>query len=423
MTTKQKIELRQSEVRARLGAIAALEGEARTEEIVTEQGTLMAELRETEPRLQAAIASEEEDVRLRGDQVATGAGESRERLELRDRARVGGFLLAALRGRHVGGAEAELAEAAGVDGIPIELWARTPEQRAISPAPDTVGINFDSIRPYLFAPAVLPRLGVEMPMVESGTFATGTVSTATMAGAVAKSAAVPSTAAAITVGTTTPHRVGARLELTLEDIVAIGVGNFEAILKQNITLALSDQVDHEGLNGDGSGNDLTGLFQRLADPAAPGAGVVTFDDFVSAFARGIDGLWSTTMSQVAVLAGVETYQVSAKTFRDASGQDLGEAAFADYAMGKFGGWWTNKRMPATVNHVQQGILFRQGRSLMGGSEMIRTAVMPHWGYVSIDDVYSGSGKGERYFTVSVLLGDLIVVQPDAYLQVSFRVST
>ena len=55
--------------------------------------------------------------------------------------------------------------------------------------------------------------------------------------------------------------------------------------------------------------------------------------------------------------------------------------------------------------------------------MIRTAVCPHWGYVSIDDIYSGSAKGERYFTASVLLGDVLVVQPSAYKQVSFRVST
>ena len=60
---------------------------------------------------------------------------------------------------------------------------------------------------------------------------------------------------------------------------------------------------------------------------------------------------------------------------------------------------------------------------MGGSEMIRTAVCPHWGEVVIDDVYSGSGKGERYFTAHVFLGDVILVQQDAYAQVAFRVST
>ena len=96
---------------------------------------------------------------------------------------------------------------------------------------------------------------------------------------------------------------------------------------------------------------------------------------------------------------------------------------ADYAMAKFGGWWTSKRMPATASNVQQAILYRKGRSAAGASAGMRTAVCPHWGEVSIDDIYSGSAKGERAFTMHVLLGDVILVQPDAYAQVTFRVST
>ena len=80
-------------------------------------------------------------------------------------------------------------------------------------------------------------------------------------------------------------------------------------------------------------------------------------------------------------------------------------------------FWTNSRMPATVNHLAQGILCRKGRPGM------RTAVCPTWGSISIDDIYSGALKGQRYFTLSALVGDVLIVQPDAYAQVSFRVST
>ena len=51
---------------------------------------------------------------------------------------------------------------------------------------------------------------------------------------------------------------------------------------------------------------------------------------------------------------------------------------------------------------------------------MRTAVCPHWNVIDIDDIYSGSGKGERYFTMHVLLGDVILVQPNAYAQVAFQ---
>ena len=42
---------------------------------------------------------------------------------------------------------------------------------------------------------------------------------------------------------------------------------------------------------------------------------------------------------------------------------------------------------------------------------MRTAVCPVWfGSISVDDIFTGARKGERYFTLSVLLGDVILVQ-------------
>ena len=113
------------------------------------------------------------------------------------------------------------------------------------------------------------------------------------------------------------------------------------------------------------------------------------------------------------MAGVTTYGLSAKTFRDRvidtgqrGGVSLGDTSFADYAMANYGGWWTNKRMPAAdaTSKVQQAILYRKGRSMMGGSGGMRTAVCPHWNMISIDDIYSGSAQGERYFTMHVPVG-------------------
>ena len=55
-----------------------------------------------------------------------------------------------MRGRVIDGAESELASAAGVDGIPFELWEKPIEQRDITPAGATVGVNLDPIRPAVF---------------------------------------------------------------------------------------------------------------------------------------------------------------------------------------------------------------------------------------------------------------------------------
>ena len=298
------------------------------------------------------------------------------------------------------------------------------ETRAVTGAPRTVGVNLDTLRPMVFAPSIVDKLQIEMPMVESGTYATGTITGAATADAVVKGAEVPETAARFTVSTTTPHRVGGSLNLAAEDIAAVGQQNFESILREHISLVLSDDLDDQLLNGDGSTSgdtaNLTGLLSRLTDPAAPAAGVATFDTFVAAFAAQIEGLWATTMDQVSILAGVDTYRLSARTFRDIAAADLGSISFADYATAHTAGWWTNKRMPAAASNVQQAIVCRKGRSMMPSPT--RLAVAPHWGYVSVDDIYTGARKGERRYVVSVLVGDVILVQPNAYAQVAFRTS-
>ena len=381
----------------------------------------------------ATVAVEQEESEAR--EAASGNepdAEMRERIELRGRAMLTNYLLAAARGRMVAGAEAELCAAAGVEGIPLELWdiPRTAEQgqeqRVVAAVPGTVGVNLDPIRPAVFANAILPRLGVAMPRVESGTYATGTITTSQTASALAKSGPAVGAAGAITVTTATPKRVSARLELTLEDIASVGQANFESILRDNLSLALSDELDKQGLTGDGSAPNLTGIFQRLTDPTAAPTAVTDFDNFAAAHAGGVDGLWANTIREVAIVVGPTTYSLAARTFQSATNYK-GEMSAAAYAMANSGGFWTNKRMPdadtfESVDNVQQAILYRMGRSMMGGEGAMRTAVCPHWNEVSIDDIYSGAAKGERYFTMHVLLGDVILVQPDAYEQIVFRVA-
>lgn len=437
MTESQKIELRRSKVRERLAAISKLEGDAYTDEVKTEERSLQDEYGTLETRYRSAMIAEDKALEdAKADAGDDGLDkEARERIELRSKASVSKFFQAFARGRMVDGPEAELQAAAGVSGIPIEVFepdpraeTRSAEQRAVTPAPGTVGVNLDPIRPAVFANSIAARLGIDMPRVASGTYATGTITTSTTAGAVGKGDVSPETAAAITVQTATPKRVSARLALRLEDIAAVGQQNFESILRQNLSLALSDELDDQAINGDGAGDNLTGILARLTDPTAPTA-VPAFDDFVKAFANGIDGLWANTVKDVGIVVGVDTYRLSARTFRDRvidtgnrGGVSLGDESFADYAMRLYGGWWTNARMPSPASNDQAGILYRKGRSAMGASAGMRTAVCPHWGEISIDDIYSGSARAERYFTMHVLLGDVILVQPAAYAQVAFQVA-
>ena len=434
-TKLRQLRERQSKERGRLAELAIAEDltdETRAELDAIETGTP-----DLERQLRAAtVAVEAEETEQRasamdGDAGAAGDSETRERTELRSKASLTEFLVARAQGRVVTGAEAELQAAAGVQGIPLELWdvPTRAEQRAATEAPGTVGVNLDAIRPAVFANSIAPRLGIEMPRVMSGTYASATIADSTTAAARTKGADATATAATFTVTSVTPKSISARLSLQIEDIAAVGQANFESILRENLSLKLSDALDDQVINGDGVTPNLTGILARLSAPSAPGAAVAVFDDFVGRFADGIDGLWASTMSEVSVVCGPDTYKVAAKAFRDRvidtgnrGGVSLGDISFADYAMAKFGGFWTNKRMPDTDSNIQAAILYRRGRNMAGGAGAMRTAVCPHWNEVSIDDIYSGSASGTRHFTIHVLLGDVILVQPSAYAETSFRVS-
>ena len=368
MLNSQKLTIRSSEIRARLNELSAID--TLTAENRTELDALTNEYRDTETKLRAALISEG-DAEKRALATEPDA-ERRERLELRGKASLTAYLRAALAGRRVDGAELELQSAAKIgDGIPLELWDTAPaavEKRqtdAPTVAPGTVGINLDMIRPAVFSQSVLPRLGVEMPRVESGTYASATISTSLTSASKAAGARQDATAAAFTVSSVTPKRISARLAIRIEDIAAAGT-NLESALRENLSLVLSDQLDRQGLNGAGSGSDLNGIFQALTDPTVTPTDIATFDAFASVHAGGIDGLWALTLRDVAVVCGPATYALGARTFQSATNYK-GEMSAASYAMNQTGGFWTNSRMPDAVSTVQQAILYRMGRSMMGGS--------------------------------------------------------
>ena len=436
MTAAQKrlreLRDRQSRERQRMAELSLVE--TLNDEQRSELDTLERSTPDLERQLRAAtVAIEDEDKAAETRTVNEPDAERRERMELRAKASLTAYLRCALSGQHVAGAEAELRAAAGVSGIPLELWdvPPPPERRVATGAPGTVGVNLDRIRPAVFANSIAPRLGIEMPRVESGTYASATINASLTAAAKAKGADADATAATFTVAAVTPKRISARLSIQAEDVAAVGQANFESILRENLSLVLSDALDDQAINGDGTAPNLAGIFNRLTDPTAAPTAVSDFDAFAAAHAGGIDGLWARALKDVMILCGPATMAQSARTFQSAASYK-GEMSAAAYAAKETGGWQTNKRMPdaatfLTVDNVQQAILYRLGRSTMnammnGGEGAMRTAVCPHWNEISVDDIYSGSASGTRHFTMHVLLGDVILVQPAAYAQIAFRVS-
>ena len=255
-----------------------------------------------------------------------------------------------------------------------------------------------------------------MPSVGTGAYSEMTISTGLTVNPEAKGDAADGTAGALTSTSASPRRISARLSLAVEDVANVGQANFEAALRAHVSMALSNSLDNQIVNGDGSSPNINGLINQLTDPTNPNA-VVDFDAFVDSFADQLDGLWASMMSEVAIITNTDAYKLAAKTFRGTAANGGPAVTFADYASMSTGGLRTNARMPATVNTIARGIVHRKGR--MG----IRTACLPTWGSIAIDDIYSDAASGERHFTMHALVGDkVLLVQPDAYGLVEYKVA-
>ena len=321
MTSAQKrlreLRERQSQERGRMAELSVLDelkDEQRSELAAIEKGTP-----DLERQTRAAVVALEDEEREAETRAADNPDtEQRERIELRSKASLSEYLRCALSGQQVAGPEQELRAAAGISGIPLELWDVPRETRAATEAPGTTGVNLDRIRPAVFANSIAPKLGIEMPRVESGTYASATINASLTAAARIKGADADATEATFTVTAVTPKRISARLSIQAEDVAAVGQANFEAILRENLALVLSDSLDDQAINGDGTAPNLTGIFERLGDPAAAPVVVADFDAFAAAHASGIDGLWANTLKDVSIVCGPATMALSARTFQTAA---------------------------------------------------------------------------------------------------------
>ena len=413
MLKSQAAALKLSEIREKLNDLNAVTEP--TDAQKTEERDLLASQKTTEAEYREALTSESE-----ADAKPTADAETRERIELRGKSRLGAFILAHMQGREPAGPEAEYRAALGIGaGIPVDLFEREPEIRAdaASVAPTSgLGAKLAPIQPALFAPSIAPRLGIDMPQVGSGAYSEARISTSLTAGMKAKGVAAESTAAVLTTATASPRALTGRLTLQLEDIALIGQANFESALRANLQLVMSHTYDGQCINGDGVAPNVTGLIKLLTDPDNPTT-IAGFDDYLQSFSDAIEGLWASELSQVSIVANVDAYKRSAKTFRDAAEAVRGAMSFADYAKAHTGGWWTNSRMPATAANLARGIIHRRGRA------GVRTAVHPVWNSITIDDVYTDAASRARHVTMSVLVGDtVILVQPGAYGLAEWRVS-
>ena len=227
-----------------------------------------------------------------------------------------------------------------------------------------------------------------------------------------KGSAQDSTAATVTGLTAKPARIAARMTVQLEDIYAIGSDGFEDALKQQARAALSDELDHQIISGNDSGANLNGLINQLNDPTNPSA-IATFEQFIAGVAAGIDGKWAHSLRELRVMTHPSVFKLALDKYRTTESTE----SAATYLARELGSWKTSSRMPPKASNVSKVLMFRAGRP------GLKTAVLPTYATLQVDDPYTDAASGQRHVTLSAIVGNkVLVTQSGAYEIAEFKVS-
>ena len=408
-----KIELRLSEVRSRLNEISGLEGDALTDEVRAESGTLQSEYADLETRHRAAIVADPD-----GQPTQNGDSEARERRELVERVELREYLGEAATGREATGAARELRSAVFGEQsrpglVPWELLDPGPEVRAdaSTSAPADVGASQDTILGRVFAATIGAYLGVEMPMVPAGEANFPVLSAGVTPTIVAKGTVKDAESATITGTTLEPRRLQARYLFSIED--ATRLRGMEEALRADLAGALGSAMDAQILNGNGTAPNVNGFLNEIPAPAIPTV-LVDAATFVATIAAAVDGRYSRNLMGVRALVGSASYQLAASAVA-ANGQIY----VADYLIQRSGGFVVSDHIagpPAsgTLAKIQESILYRAAFGM--GS-----AVCPIWnGFELIRDPYTAASKGQVSVT-AIALWNFKVLREAAYLRARFKV--
>ena len=395
-----------SEVREKLNALNGISEPTDTQK--GDETTLLASQKTLESEYREALKTESEE---ESTETVTQDAETRERLELRSKARVADYFTSALTRSPLAGASAEYSEAMGVPGaIPLSLL-QEPEVRDVdSPAPSTHPTSPDAVTGFAYSRPVREFIGVDVVNQPGGDAAYPRVTTALTGGMVSAGAAGESTAAALTVVKhAADRRLQTRLTLRIEDLTAYPA--VEAALKQNLLQEQESTRDAQILTGNDTAPNLDGLTNQVT--VSTEGTDTTFDLMISKVASLIDGHYAADLKSVRLLVNANVAKWMVRTFRGTAANGGPVESLWTYLSRELGGLRASNRMPSPVSNVSYALAHRM--AVPG-----RLGVMTSWGGLTIEDVFSSSKSGIVNVTMVEVVQGVGVLRENAWKALSIK---
>lgn len=414
MTPKQRIELKQSDLRKKVGAL--LELETRSEDQDRELNEKTLELRGLESDLQAAILLEGDSVQ---EVVKETTPQGRELRGIIQESNITDYVNDFLGKSPLDGASLELRQETGVpdDYIPHEVFDGSGELETRADAvtnyvaTDTASPdNVEQIYPRVFAMGCAAYLGTMMPSVGVGSVNYPRLNAGTTGDVRSPSQALDGTAATITTATIDPVRLTASYTFTVESTQLIR--GIESALTRDLRQTLNDKLDKLVINGQAKSGStspkIDGLLNSLAAATAASA-QAGWSDYLSAYDGAVDGIHASSDMDVCLLVNPATWQ-------HAMIQLVGTGGEAGLLRDKIDRmrFKASANMPAVASKKAKAIRYAK-------TSPTRGMYAPVWrGVNMIRDHYTGAAKGEISITFLQIVG-FKVVDTRAYTQLEFQV--
>ena len=225
----------------------------------------------------------------------------------------------------------------------------------------------------------------------------------------AVSTAKDAEAATFSVSTLSPELLAARYLVRIQDLARLA--GMEEALRADLRGTLSEQMDKQVLNGDGTSPNVSGFLAEIDAPTVVPSAVADFQAFLAGAASAVDGKYATNLQGVRMLVGVVSWTLAASV-----SSASGDISIADYLSARSGGLRVSANMPAPKagNKVQSAMAFK-----MSGSG---SATAPSWGLSITRDPYSGAKKGEVGLTAH-MLWNFALLRAAAYKRLAFKTAT
>ena len=273
------------------------------------------------------------------------------------------------------------------------------EHRAdtVSPVDASVKVaNYQaSVLERVFARSIAARLLVSMPSVPVGQANFPVLTGGTTAAMVAVDTQHDAAAASFAGFTLEPVRLTARYLMRVEDVYKLR--GFEQVLRRDLAAVMSDEMDNQIVNGDGTAPNVPGFYNELTAAGAEGA-ATTWSGMLGKYTGLVDGLNAYNMSDIRTVIGKETFGYAETLFRTGAQDNGPRASAGDYVRGKIGGYSVTSRIAAPVNNAGGQINIAALTSYPG-----RNAVAPVWkAFEVIRDNITQAGKGQIVLTALAL---------------------